>query len=572
MESGSAAFLGIEWLRFPKYGGRVRATFSWLGMALLATSVPLVSCKKAPGEGQRKTVEDAGYAMTPADFLRAAESDDIKALEAMIAAGMAVETADAEGRTALHAAAAAGAQKVVGFLLDRRMDINVADQSGRTPLMEAVLHANPEMVRDLLRQGADPSLKDEGRYKPLMLAVKEGKAEMVAELAPYVRQDLDDALLAAAILGEADVIDELTNYGASIYARVEDGRTPLMLAAQHGRVEAVEMLLDIGANRFTMDTQGRIAADLAREAGYEDLGDRLAGEPAEGDFVLSGTESLAEEMVAEVEDARMDPPSGEGDGAQGGAGDEEGAIAANGDGAADLIDPEGEQRDDGSAGIDGPGVQANSGSASPAAGNGRSAGPAVAAVELEGVVVGGGPAEVPAPVVPSEAPATTEGGGPARLNPPVVMRAYRQNELPLRVDSTSAETAVVQVVGGAKHEVAVGANIPGSSLKVVRISRKMQSGKENEGVPVEVSVVTVSDDRSGVVRDLTVGLPALAHEPVALVEDASTGKYYVARTGQRFRTADGDDFLVGDVRPNQIVVENLKTGETRTILLSGPRG
>jgi len=538
-------------------------------MALVVVLVPLISsCKKAPGEGQRRTVEDAGYAMTAADFLRAAESDDIKAMEAMISAGMGVETVDGEGRTALHAAAGAGSAKVAAFLLDHGLGIDVVDQAGRTPLMEAVLKADPEMVRYLLRQGADPSLKDTGRYKPLMLAVKEGRSEMVAELAPYVRQDLDDALLAASILGEADVIDELTNYGASIYARVEDGRTPLMLAAQHGRVEAVEMLLDIGANRFTMDTQGRIAADLAREAGYEELGDRLAGEPTEGDFMLSGTDALAEEMVAEVEDGQEVVDAGDDPGAASATGGQDGGVAAHGGGEIAALDPEGEQQDEPVAGRVGPAGSGGDATESPA----PVPGPGVAAVELEGVVVGGGPAELPTPASPPSARTVDGGSAEQRIDPPVVMRAYRQNELPLRVDSTSTESAVVQVVGGAKHEVAVGATIPGSSLKVVRISRKMQSGKENEGVPVEVSVVTVSDERSGVVRDLTVGLPALAHEPVALVEDASTGKYYVARTGQRFRTAGGDDFLVGDVRPNQIVVENLKTGETRTILLSGPRG
>lgn len=535
-------------------------------MALLVALVPLVSCKKAPGEGQRRTVEDAGYAMTPADFLRAAESDDTKAMEAMIAAGMGVETVDGEGRTALHAAAGAGSAKVAAFLLDHGLGIDVVDQAGRTPLMEAVLKADPEMVRYLLRQGADPSLKDTGRYKPLMLAVKEGRSEMVAELAPYVRQDLDDALLAASILGEADVIDELTNYGASIYARVEDGRTPLMLAAQHGRVEAVEMLLDIGANRFTMDTQGRIAADLAREAGYEELGDRLAGEPTEGDFELSADDALAEDMVSEVEGGQAAVVDGNGSTSP--AGDEGTGDASLGSGEVAMIDPEGEQRDASVAEGEGPTGPGGDDSRGGATVTRRTGG----APELEGVIVGGGPAEVPETAVRTDAIAAAGDAGAERINPPVVMRAYRQSELPLRVESTSTDTAVVQVVGGARHEVVVGATVPGSTLKVVRISRKMQSGKENEGVPVEVSVVTVSDERTGVARDLTVGLPALAHEPVALVEDASTGKYYVARTGQRFRTAGGDDFLVGDVRPNQIVVENLKTGETRTILLSGPRG
>ena len=559
----------------------MRGFLFWLGTVVVVGSAALVSCKKAPGEGCREAVEQAGYELTPEGFLRAAEGDDLKALEAMLGGGMSLETTDPAGRTALHAAAGAGSVQAATFLLDRGLAIDGVDASGRTPLMEAVTRADPEMVKFLLRQGADPTLKDGARYKPLMLAVREGRADMVAELAPYVRQDLDDALLAAAILGQAEVIDELTNYGASIYARVEDGRTPLMLAAQHGRVEAVEMLLDIGANRFTLDSAGRIAADLAREAGHVDLAARLSAEPVEGEFELAESADLGDEMAAEV-DARRESDGG----SAGGPGDDGSAALVVG------VDPESVEAEGGGVAsgevIEEPDSATVGGTGSATAGGSiggiRDAAAGRRGVpELEGVVVGGGPTEPPpaAPPGRDRGPAGVGGAGGAGVAaddsaaaaaPPVVMRAYRQSELPLRVDSTAGDRAVIQVVGGARHELAVGDPVPGSRLKVVRITRKMQSGKENEGEPVEVSVVTLGDEESGVVRELTVGLPALAHEPVALVEDATTGNYYVARTGQRFRTADGGDFLVGDVRPNQIVLEDMKTGETRTIPLSGPRG
>ena len=112
------------------------------------------------------------------------------------------------------------------------------------------------MVRWLLRQGADPRLKDKEGFTPLMLAVREGKSGSVGELASYNREDLDPALLLAALVGRADVIDALTNFGASVYARMEDGRTPLMIAAENGHVDAVKLLLDIGASRFTTDPEG----------------------------------------------------------------------------------------------------------------------------------------------------------------------------------------------------------------------------------------------------------------------------------------------------------------------------
>lgn len=530
----------------------VKASMRW--MLPLGAVLAVAACKKDPGEGSRDRVESAGYELDQPAFFRAAESDDLKVLDEMIDAGMAVDVRDAADRTALHAAAGAGALKAGDFLLDRGLEVDVRDGKGRTPLMEAVMRSTPETVRYVLRQGADPRLKDDENYKPLMLAVREGRAEMVAELAPYVREDLDDSLLVAAILGQADVIDELTNFGASIYARVEDGRTPLMLAAQNGQTEAVDLLLEIGANRFAMDGEGRMAADFARGEGHEELAMRLAGEPREGDFELTEPAELGGEMLAQVV-SRMESEAGV-------------AVA--------MEDPAGEAGEgEGSTPWNTPLPGQGGGALGQLPETLREGAEPV--VMLEGAVVGGEPAadageSAGERAAPPAGAATAEAVEPPT---PVVMRAYRQKELPLRVESTTPEAARVRVSGGDEVEVATDEVIPGSNLKVVRIERRMQSGKEGGGEPMEVSVVTVEDTSSGKERELTVGLPALAHDPVALVEDEVGGKYYVARIGQRFRTADGKEYLVGDVRPSQVVIEQIENGETvdtLTLPLHGPRG
>jgi len=476
-------------------------------------------------------LSDAGYELTAEALFRAAGSDDLAALDKLISAGMGMTTRDATGRTALHAAAGAGALQSVDRLLDLGMEIDIEDAAGRTPLMEAVVRSTPEAARYLLRQGADPLRKDRESYKPLMLAVKEGRREMVPELAPYVREDLDDALLVASILGQAGVIDELTNFGASVYARLEDGRTPLMLAAQNGHPDAVDMLLSIGANRFAMDSEGRLAADIARGAGHDELADRLATEPQEGDFELREPVELGAEMASRM----------------GGPGDEGRLLSSMpelGSGRGVPTDfPE-----DGEA-LAGPGVP-----------------------ELEGAHLGQGPGGEVEVTVPDGL-----GGGvaarPSALSTgtaPVVMRAYRQTELPLRLGGVKDDTAEIKVAGGASVTVAEGEEIPGSPLVVVRLEFREQQGKEQDAV--ETSVVEVEDRHSGVRRELVAGLPALAHDPVALVQDSVTGRLYVARGGQRFLGPDGDEWRVGDVRPTQVVLENLATGKTMTVPLRGTRG
>ncbi len=508
----------------------------------------------------------AGYEVSQDAFFRAAESDDVRAMKTMIEAGLALDSVDAKGRTALHAAAGSGAMQSINFMLDRKLDINVTDAEGRTPLMEAVLRSTPETVRYLLRQGADPSLKDNDKFKPLMLAVRDSRRNMVPELAPYVREDLDDALLAAAILGQAGVIDELTNFGASVYARIDDGRTPLMLAAQNGHTEATEMLLEIGANRFAMDQQGRRAKDFAAKAGHDLLATRLSEDPQEGDFELTEPAELGLEMAADIA-----------------------KHIAGGNGASDdMVSNAAPALNAEDGEVPGNEIAANVGNSSeadgmpeereskpsnpPMPGQGEGAigmmPPSKAAPEpLEGVVLEGNTS------VPDRRASHLAGSvEPPVSTSPIIMRSYRQRELPLVVESADKGVASVRMVGGETQKIGEGSTIPGTSLKVIRVHRKMQSGKENFGAPVEVSVVQIEDAKTGMSRDLVVDLPALAHDPVALVEDAASGRYYVARTGQRFKTADGTDYLVGDVRPNQVVIENMETRVTTTIPLRGPRG
>ncbi len=76
----------------------------------------------------------------------------------------------------------------------------------------------------------------------------------------------------------------------------------------------------------------------------------------------------------------------------------------------------------------------------------------------------------------------------------------------------------------------------------------------------------------GRIVDVLSGNPSNAHDPVALVEDAATGKRYVAAPGQRFKGDNGAEYLISAVRPNQMVIQDLGSGAVQTIPLRGPRG
>ena len=487
-------------------------------LAVAVTLATVASCRR-PSEAVKSDLEQAGYQLTAADWLRAARGNDTPALKKFLATGFAADSLDDAGDSALHAAAAAGAKDSADFLLNHGLAVDLRGSMERTPLMAAVLGGQTEMTRWLLRQGADPRAKDKEGFSPLMLAVREGQAGAVAEIAPYHRESLDSALLLASLLGQTGAIDTLTNYGASVYARMEDGRTPLMIAAQNGHADAVKLLLDLGASRFTTDRDGHDAAALATSAGHPEIAALLAREPLPADLALASPVEVASAMEAFV-DARA-------------AGDPEVAAAD----AAATMPP--------SRPIQGEVLSATTPETEPE--------PETATLTVKN------------PAAPA---------AKTFALPPIVMRHYRESELPVIVHSVQGETAKLEIRGNPPREIEAhpGDAIPGTRFVVVSTHRRMQSSKLNLGREEEVSVVTVKDTANGATREWISGLSASAHDPVALVEDATTHRRYTATTGQRFKSADGTEFIISDVRPNQLVIEEAATGAVRTLPLRGPRG
>ncbi len=489
-------------------------------IAWIAIIAGQTACKK-PAETVKTDLEEAGYQLTPEDWFRASRENDPAALKKFLAAGYKVDLTNPDGDSALHIAASAGAEKSAHLLMDRGAKLDQMGGAGRTPLMAAVIADQTLMVRWLLRNGADPQPKDADGFFPLMLAVREGRGGAVAELAPYMRERLDDALLFAALVGRADVIDALTNYGASPYARMEDGRTPLMIAAENGHQEAVTLLLDVGASRYATTADGLTAADLAVAAGHQEISALILRAPRPEEFALEAPSHVAEIMDEQVERA---------------AAKDDGIPLATLEKVALTDDsiPE----------------------SSPRPSARRSVSPT-----LEG--------EVLSHPVPS---ATAKSD--AFPLPPLVMRHYRERDVPIRLKSVQGETATLDVLGAAQPTIQVhpGETIPGSNLTVVRVQRRMEHSKVNQGGETEISVMDVRDLQTGESREWISGVTSSAHDPVALVEDAATGKRYLAASGQRFKAADGTTFIVTDVRPNQLVIENAATGAVQTIPLRGPRG
>lgn len=206
-----------------------------------------------------------GSSDTPSDWtqlMTAALSIECEAdhLRALILAGADVNAADANGYTALHAAAMA----------DRSED----DSGCMEVLLEA--GANPEARADT----------QAGRgWTPLMLAAAEGFAAQVRTL---------------------------LKWGADVDAADEDGRTALMLAAGQGfeTEEKLRALLDAGADARRQSRDGMTALDYALEyaqvlAGVDD--DAVAGIEAE---LQARVEAMWADLARESGMGAAPPPAG----------------------------------------------------------------------------------------------------------------------------------------------------------------------------------------------------------------------------------------------------------------------
>ena len=134
------------------------------------------------------------------------------------------------------------------------------------------------MARAMLELGAEPDPEVDDGWTPLLLAVDSddpGAEAFVRSLltsgASLERQGWNGwtALHLAAAHGRVDRVSLLLECGAPIDARsdIDGGYTPLMEAAARGQAEAVGLLLDAGADTTVRDwVQDKTALELARDA------------------------------------------------------------------------------------------------------------------------------------------------------------------------------------------------------------------------------------------------------------------------------------------------------------------
>jgi uncharacterized protein len=176
------------------------------------------------------------------------------------------------GLAALHLAAREGDIESAKALLDGGADVNQVTEYGWTPLLTAINNRNYGLASLLMDRGADPNIANKGGWTPLYIATDNRNIE--GGDYPVPKPDLD----------HLEIITKLLDKGANPNARVredtltrtiftmqwffEDGATAFARAAQSSDTALMKLLLKYSADPRLATRNGDTAITLAGGIGW----------------------------------------------------------------------------------------------------------------------------------------------------------------------------------------------------------------------------------------------------------------------------------------------------------------
>lgn len=181
---------------------------------------------------------------------------------------------DDRGRTALHLAVEKDDTNAVLRLLRLGANINQTDKQGQTPIFEAAAKRLDGMVDLLVSHNAQTQHRDTQGRSLTEWAIETGAdAPFISMLGSYgapfepAQKTRRTPLHRAAEQGRTDLIEALVQQGLDPNARDSDGKTPLHLATAAGHVSAMQALIAQGANPTARDNDIVTPLHIAAEKG-----------------------------------------------------------------------------------------------------------------------------------------------------------------------------------------------------------------------------------------------------------------------------------------------------------------
>ena len=176
-------------------------------------------------------------------------------LELLLQAGATVNVQNKFGTTALINAVREhyGDIEKVSALLKAGADANVVDSKGHSLIYWAIFGANEDVSLALIQAGVDVNIVNEGGVSTLMQAIEKGYIPEIVEMLLNAGADTEyqnshgTALMLAAESGKLDIVNMMITAGANINTQYQFGKTALSRAAGNGHDQIVEVLKEAGA-------------------------------------------------------------------------------------------------------------------------------------------------------------------------------------------------------------------------------------------------------------------------------------------------------------------------------------
>ena len=179
-------------------------------------------------------------------LIKAIKMNNKKLVELFLQKGVDIHKTDGNGKTPLMWAAQKGHIDILEILLKKGAKVNVVDnETGKTALLWACIDRKIASVKKLVEFGASVNIPDHNGVTPLMWVLRSRYTGIGRFLLSVDNIDVD--------------------------AQDKDGKTALMWAAQEGRVNFVEFLLEKGADVRKKDKKGWSAVDWAFHHGKLDI-------------------------------------------------------------------------------------------------------------------------------------------------------------------------------------------------------------------------------------------------------------------------------------------------------------
>eukprot|EP00656_Telonema_subtile_P046861 TRINITY_DN5346_c0_g1_i2.p1 TRINITY_DN5346_c0_g1~~TRINITY_DN5346_c0_g1_i2.p1 ORF type:complete len:223 (-),score=48.62 TRINITY_DN5346_c0_g1_i2:103-771(-) len=171
----------------------------------------------------------------------------------------------------MHLAARVGRVDVMAWLAKRGCDIhNRGGALATRPIHDAAAQGYLPAVQWLLHNGASAEAHDDTGATPMHLSAEYGHPDVVEFLldnnqSPYETNERGwDVIVTAASAGHLTVLRMLARRGVHIdRGSGYDRLRPLHLACFNGRLEAIQWLLDQGADMLAFNTGGAAPMHLA---------------------------------------------------------------------------------------------------------------------------------------------------------------------------------------------------------------------------------------------------------------------------------------------------------------------